>query len=104
MNTNCAMIAYTNYVVIQQYIYNFASNSNTNKMSTFAKTIVTIGILLVFFLIFGIIVGSSKTGRPGIIGLILVAGLIGAIRAIWKKPKHGNNSKEDSNNSSILQK
>ena len=40
----------------------------------------------------------------GFVGLILLVALIGAIRAIWKKP---NNEKEDKNNeknSSVLQK
>ncbi len=73
-------------------------------MSSLAKTLVTIGILIVFFLIFGAIVGSSQSGRPGIIGLILFAGLIGALRAIWKKPKGTNSHNDNSDNTSILQK
>lgn len=73
-------------------------------MSSLAKTLVTIGILVVFFLLFGVIVGSSQSGRPGIIGLILFAGLIGALRAIWKKPKESDSDNGNSDNTSILQK
>jgi len=70
-------------------------------MSKAAKVLVTIGILMAFFLLFGAIVGSSDSGRPGFIGLILFVGVIGGIRAIWKTPKQTN---ESDKNDSTLQK
>lgn len=70
-------------------------------MSKVAKVLVTVVILFVFFLLFGAIVGTSDSGRPGIVGLILFAGVIGGVRAIWKTPKQTN---ESDNNDSILQK
>ncbi len=71
-------------------------------MGKSAKILVTIGVVLLFFIVFGAIAGArSDAGRtPGIFGLIVFGALIGALRAIWKKPK-----KEDENNgNSILQK
>ena len=70
-------------------------------MSKAAKVLVTVVILIVFFLLFGAIVGTSDSGRPGIIGLILFVGVIGGIRAIWRTPKQTN---ESDKNDSILQK
>ena len=71
-------------------------------MSKSAKILVTIGVVFLFIIVFGVIAGAmSNAGRtPGILGLIVFGGLIGALRAIWKKPK----GKEDNNNTSILQK
>jgi len=42
---------------------------------------------------------SSGHRTPGMLGLILFAGLVGAIRAIWKKQ-----SNDDDTDASILQK
>lgn len=71
-------------------------------MTKTAKVVVTIVIVFVFSLLFGAIVESRGQGNgPGFIGLILFAGLIGALRAIWKKPKQTDAS---DNNNSILQK
>ena len=72
-------------------------------MSKLSKILVTIGVAFLFFIIFGAIaVATSDAGRtPGIFGLIVFAALIGALRAIWKKPKDDDN-KDD--NTSILQK
>ena len=73
-------------------------------MSKFTKIIVTVVVCILFFGIFAVIVGvreSSGHSTPGILGLILFAGLIGAIRAIWKK---GDNSNNDNDTTSILQK
>ena len=74
-------------------------------MSQLSKIVVTIVAVLVFFLFFSLVVaGRQGSGHstPGIFGLILFAGLIGALRAIWKKPKDEDN--KDDNNTSILQK
>lgn len=57
-------------------------------MNQGTKILVTIGVILLFMLVFTPITmmreEAGGTG-PGIIGLILFAGLIGAIKAIWKK-------------------
>ena len=71
-------------------------------MSKLSKVIVTILVIIVFIVLFAIINGvrqSSGYHTPGILGLIVFAGMIGAIRAIWKK---GND--DNKKNDSILQK
>ena len=71
-------------------------------MSKLAKILVTVGVLFVFFLLFSVVVGTradSGQNTPGILGLILFAGVIGAIRAIWKKDNEKNNN--DSDNSTL---
>lgn len=64
-------------------------------MSKVSKAIVTIVIIVIFVFLYAIIFGvRSEAGRPpGILGLVLFAGMIGAIRAVWKKDK-----KEDEDN------
>ncbi len=77
---------------------------NKIEMNKLAKIIVTIVVLLVFFLLFGAVVGSrSATGQhtPGLLSLILFAAVVFSIRAIWKSGKDNNN---DKGNGSILQK
>lgn len=71
-------------------------------MSQSSKILVTVGVVFLFVIIFGAIAGSmSDAGRtPGILGLIVFGALIGALRAIWKKPKNDDNN----DNTSILQK
>lgn len=71
-------------------------------MSQLSKILVTVGVVFLFFIIFGAIAGSmSDAGRtPGILGLIVFGALIGSLRAIWKKPKNDDNN----DNTSILQK
>lgn len=71
-------------------------------MSQLSKILVTVGVVFLFFIIFGAIAGSmNDAGRtPGILGLIVFGALIGALRAIWKKPKNDDNN----DNTSILQK
>ena len=65
-------------------------------MNKASKIIVTIVIIVVFIFLYAIIVGvRSEAGNrtPGILGLVVFAGMIGAIRAVWKKDK-----KEDEDN------
>lgn len=73
-------------------------NSST---STFVRVVVTVGVVFLFFIIFGIIVGirgGSGHSTPGFFGLIVFAALVGALRAIWK-----GKGKKKEDNSSILQ-
>lgn len=72
-------------------------------MSNLSKVLVTIGVVFIFIIFFGGIAGAASANghTPGILGLILLAALIGALRAIWKKPKDNGNKND---NSSILQK
>lgn len=74
-------------------------------MGKLAKVVVTIIVVFVFFGLFSAIVGSmSDSGQstPGIFGLILFAGVVGSIRAIWKSDDKENS--DDENEDSILQK
>ena len=71
-------------------------------MNTTTKIIVTIVVIVVFIFLFGVIVGvrgDNGNSTPGLFGLIVFAGLIGAIRAIWKKDNNENND-----DSAMLQK
>lgn len=66
-------------------------------MSTVAKVVVTIGALVGFLFLFGVIVGLNKqsgNSTPGIWGIILLFGLIAGLRAIWKKPSQNNNDEQ----------
>lgn len=74
-------------------------------MSKFAKILVTIGVLFVYFLLSALVMGvreSSGHKTPGFMGIILLVAVIGAIRAIWKSEKKNNDN--DNNDASILQK
>lgn len=58
-------------------------------MSKGAKVLVTIGIIIGFLFIFGLLTASRKgsgNSTPGILGIILMFGMIAGIRAVWKKP------------------
>lgn len=75
-------------------------------MSKSAKVLVTIGAIFLYFLIATPILAAMKESgqSSGIVGLILLVALIGAIRAIWKKTNNGEENKDNQNNSSVLQK
>lgn len=71
-------------------------------MNKVSKILVTIGIVFIFLILFGVIVGiRGEAGHrtPGILGLAVFAGMVGALKAVWKKPKKDENE----NNNSILQ-
>lgn len=71
-------------------------------MSKLAKVLVTAVILVIFIAIFAAIIGirgDAGHSTPGIFGLLVFAGMIGGIRAVWKS---GDENKKD-DNSSILQ-
>ncbi len=68
-------------------------------MNKLSKIIVTIVIMVIFFVFFSLIVVSRQNEghqTPGYLGIILFAGMVGAIRAIWKK--------ESNNNKDIIEK
>lgn len=74
-------------------------------MKKMAKVVVTIVVVIVFLLLFsGLGNYGLAAGMPsqavGVFALILIAALIGGLRAIWKKDKSGNGN----DNASILQK
>ncbi len=59
-------------------------------MSNLSKFLVTIGIIIGFFFLFGVIVIQSKqsgSSTPMVFGAILFFGLVAGIRAVWKKKK-----------------
>lgn len=67
-----------------------------------SKILVTVVAVFLFLFIYGAIVGAmSAAGKtPGILGLIVFGGLIGALKAIWKE----NKKEDEDNNNSILQR
>lgn len=71
-------------------------------MSKTAKYLVSALVIFLFIIIFSAIAGirsDSGNSTPGIFGLLVFAGLIGALRAIWKsKP---NEDRNDSDNSTL---
>ena len=75
-------------------------------MSKSAKVLVTIGAIFLYIIIATPIMAAMKESgqSSGFIGLILIVALIGAIRAIWKKPENEGKKDDDENNSSVLQK
>ena len=70
-----------------------------------SKIIVTIGAIVLFLFLFGILIASQKgsgNSNPGIIGLILFGGLIAGLKSIWKKSE--STSKDDDNDNFKLDK
>lgn len=64
-------------------------------MKKSSKIIVTIVFIVVFIFLSAIVTGMrSDAGHstPGIVGLILLAALIGGLTAIWKKDKNDSNT------------
>ena len=74
-------------------------------MSKSAKVLVTIGAIFLYVIIATPILAAMKESgqSSGFVGIILMVALIGALRAIWKKPKDDEGNSEN-DNSSILQK
>lgn len=74
------------------------TNSNDRIMSTTAKTFATIALIAIFLLLNGALQANSGPGggSPGIIGLILLVGLVAAIRAVWRRPKSEPADHDDS--------
>ena len=65
-------------------------------MSKASKIIVTIVIIVLEIVLSAIIIGvRSDAGysTPGPLGLIVFLGMIGAIKAVWKKEKNEDNNK-----------
>lgn len=63
-------------------------------MQKTTKVIVTIVIIVVWLVLSAVNTGiRSDAGysTPGIIGIILLVAMIGAIRAVWKKDNDDNN-------------
>lgn len=61
-----------------------------NKAS---KVLVTVIAVVIFFVLFAVVVGlRGEAGyqTPGMLGLILGFGLIGALKAVWKKDNGQN--------------
>lgn len=74
-------------------------------MSKSAKVLVTIGAIFLYIIIATPILATMKESgqSSGFVGIILMVALIGALRAVWKKPKKDEDNIEG-DNSSILQK
>jgi len=55
------------------------------------KIILTVIIVVVFIVLSAVVTGirsDSGEATPGIFGIILLAALIGGLRAVWKKDKN----------------
>jgi len=67
-------------------------------MEKLSKIVVTIVAVVVFFIV-GIFINAGTDGKAGWVIIALAAGLIAAIKAIWKKDY--SKSKKDENNKDI---
>ena len=67
-------------------------------MEKLSKIVVTIVAVVVFFIV-GIFINAGTDGKAGWVIISLAAGLIAAIKAIWKKDY--SKSKNDENNKDI---
>ena len=70
-------------------------------MGSLSKVIVTIIMIIGFFLIFGaIIIQKEQTGNSGYIAIaaIVFFGLVAGIKAVWKKKKDSDNHNLDKRN------
>jgi len=74
-------------------------------MNTSAKVLATIGAIFIYLVVATIIIAAMKEAgsSTGFVGLILLVALIGAIKAIWKKPEQDIGKNKKNNNTSILQ-
>lgn len=64
-------------------------------MSKVSKIVVTIFVVVVTVLLFGVIVGMRESAgytTPGPLGMIVMLGAYGAIRAVWKKENKNNDN------------
>lgn len=64
-------------------------------MKKTSKIIVTIVLIIVWFFLSSIVIGvrtDAGHSTPGFLGIILLAALIGGLKAIWKKDKDDNNN------------
>ncbi len=60
-----------------------------------SKIIITIGIIIGFLFLFGLLTASRSSGgssTPGIFGIILMVGMIAGIKSVWKKEKDDNDN------------
>ena len=77
-------------------------------MSKLSKILVTLLVIVVFIFLFAAVGEMSRQAGmrgPGILGLIVFGGMIGAMRAIWKKNKPNEDNNDSKNNESgMLQK
>ena len=67
-------------------------------MEKLSKIVVTIVAVVVFFIV-GIFINAGTDGKAGWVIIALAAGLIAAIKAIWKKDY--SKSKNDENSKDI---
>ncbi|MCI6169778.1 MAG: hypothetical protein MR678_07575 [Muribaculaceae bacterium] len=73
-------------------------------MNKISKILVTTGVIIIFIIVTAFItalMGHEGHHGPGILGLIAMGALIGALKAIWKKPSQ--KEKDDNNHNPILQ-
>ena len=64
------------------------------KGSKILITVIAVVIFIALFAVLNGVRGDAGYSTPGILGLILLAALIGALRAVWKKGD-GDSNKTD---------
>ena len=95
--------------LLQEDSFIILNNKDLNKiiMKKSSKVLYTVLVVIAFLFVGTIIMGAiNDSGGPsGIASLLIVVGLWGAIRAIWKQPEEGNENedKKTDDNNSILQ-
>ena len=63
-------------------------------MKNLSKIVVTIVAIVVFFMV-GIFINAGTDGKAGWVIIALAAGLIAAIRAVWKKDNSSSPNNAD---------
>lgn len=66
-------------------------------MKKTSKIIITAISIIVFFLVsilLGALAQANGRSSTGLLGIVLLLGLVGALKAIWKKDKNPSNSNE----------
>lgn len=69
-------------------------------MKNLSKIVVTIVAIFVFFIV-GIFINAGTDGRGGWVIIALAAGLIAAIRAVWKKDYSSSKNNAEKENRDI---
>lgn len=65
-------------------------------MNKASKVLVTVIAIVIFIVLFAVVVGvrgDAGHSTPGIFGVILLCGLIGALKSVWKKSDNNTDMK-----------
>lgn len=59
--------------------------ADNTVMGKVTKIIITAVSVIIFLFLYSVVIGVTESEGGGMLGLILLAGLIGGLRSIWKK-------------------